>query len=72
MGEKKWSTPGLDGSGQRAMRVNEEALADIEKKMAVLSQRASNGETVDREVRKLVELREKLKTDRGLILEGGM
>ena len=66
------STPGLDGSGQRAMRENKKALAKIEEEMIILQQRAGNGEIVDKEVKRLVALREQFKQDAGRIALGGM
>ena len=70
--EGKLSDPNLDGSGQRAMRENEKAIAEIEKEMASLSQRASSGEIVDSEVLRLKARYDMLKEDQGRIVLGGM
>lgn len=66
------STPNLEGSGQRAMRENEKAVAEIDRKMAALRIEATDGKNVDAEVRRLFELKKRLEGDKGLISMGGM
>ena len=71
MGERL-STPGLEGSGQRSMRENEAALADIDRQLHDLDQRTNRGEDVSSEIRKLLERKNRLIKDQGSILRGEM
>ncbi len=60
------------GSGERAMDENKKAFAEVEEKINTLSERAAEGEDVHEEMKRLLEQKQRLSKDQGLILDAGV